>query len=196
MAADFDRAESSSPACAIKISAMDAWSPDEPALEASTESSGEFELQNVPPGRYRLRMECAGGYLSALHLGDVDLLADGELSIPPGLAPAPVDAVLSADGGTLQVTASAEGEPGPGWLLLLPASGSELHTRLARLIAKYTFSGIAPGDYQVYAWSGSPEAFEYADPDARQAWAARAASVHIGGGDRQSIAVRVAGDKP
>ena len=197
MAADSDGAEPASPACAIKISTVDAWSPEEPALEVSTEPSGEFGLQNVAPGRYRLRMECAGGYLSALHMGDVDLLAAGELSVAPGLAPAPVDAALSADGGTLQVTASAEGEPGPGWVLLLPSAGSDLQTRLARLIAKCTFSGIAPGDYQIYAWSGSPEAFEYADPDARQAWAARAVSVHIGARDRQSIAVRIsAGNTP
>ena len=58
--------------------------------------------------------------------------------------------------------------------------------------AKLTFPGVAPGDYQAYAWTGSPEAFEYANPDARQAWAGPAVSVHIGERDRQSLALKIA----
>jgi hypothetical protein len=105
--------------------------------------------------------------------------------------------VLALDGGTVDVTASAEGDPGPAWVILLPASGSELRTRFARLASKLILSGVAPGDYQAYAWTGAPEAFEYANPDARQAWAGRAVSVHVGERDRQSITLKItAGETP
>jgi hypothetical protein len=137
-------------------------------------------------------LDCASGYISAVHMGDTDLLATAELSIPPGTAAPPIEAVLASDGGTLDVTPSADGDPGPAWVVLVPASGYDLHTRFARLVAKVTFAGLAPGDYQAYAWTGSPEAIEYANPDARQAWAGRAVSVSIGARDRQSIALKIA----
>jgi len=192
MAAASEPALPSSPNCAIKLSPAGPWISGEAALEAATEPSGDFQIEDVLPGRYRLGMDCANGYISALHIGNTDLLESGELLVPPGAAPMPIEAVLASDGGTLDVTASAEGEPGPAWVLLLPGSGSALHTRFARLAAKLTFSGVAPGDYQAYAWTGSPEAFEYANPDARQAWAGPAVSVHIGERDRQSLALKIA----
>jgi len=197
MAAASEPAAPLSPNCAIKLSPADAWMSGEDSLEASTDPTGEFEIEGVLAGRYRLRMDCANGYVSAARIGETDLLANNQLPIPPGAALPPIEAVLAADGGTVEVTASDEGETGPAWVLLLPSSGNELHTRLARLDAKFTFFGVAPGDYQAYAWTGPPEAFEYANPDARQAWAGRAVSVHVSERDRQSIALKIAaGETP
>lgn len=197
MAAASAQAAPSSPNCAIKLSPAETWISEEAALEASTGPAGEFAIEDVLPGRYRVGMACANGYISAARIGETDLLANPELPIPPGPSLPPIEAVLASDGGTLDVTASAEGEPGPAWVLLLPASGYELHARLARLKAQLTFQAVAPGDYQAYAWAGSPEAFEYANPDARQAWAGRALSVHVAERDRQSITVKVApGEAP
>jgi hypothetical protein len=132
-------------------------------------------------------------------MGDRDLTASEEITIPAATAPPPIEAMLASDGGTVEVTASADGETAPAWVLLLPASGNTFHTKIARLarFAKLTFSGVAPGDYQAYAWAGSPEAFEYASPDVRQAWAARGLSVHVGERDRQNIALKIApGETP
>jgi len=197
MAAATEPAAPSPPNCAIKLSPVEAWISGEAALEAATEPSGGFEIEGALPGRYRLRMDCANGYISAVRFGDTDLLATGEFLIPTDTAPPPIEAVLASDGGTVEVTASPEGEPGPAWVILLPGSGYELHTRLARLATKATFSGVAPGDYQASAWTGSPDAFEYANPEARQAWAGRAETVHVGERDRQSITLKVAaGESP
>jgi len=191
MAADSGPAAPSSPKCAIRLSPVEAWISGEPAFEANTGPTGEFQIAGVPAGRYRLRMDCASGYISAARIGETDLLANGEFRIPPGMAPPPIEAVLASDGGTVDVTPSSDGETGPAWVLLLPASGNELHTRFARLSGKLSFTGLAPGDYQAYAWTGSPEAFEYANPEARQAWADRAVSVQLGQRDRQSVALKI-----
>jgi hypothetical protein len=200
MAAASEPAAPSSPNCAIKLSPVEAWISAEAAPDAPTELTGEFEIEDVLPGRYRVRMDCASGYISAARMGDTDLLESAELLLSPGAAPPRIEAVLASDGGTLDVTASPEGETGPAWVLLLPGSGNALQTKFARLASpagKLTFSGVAPGDYQAYAWTGSPEAFEYANPDARQAWSARAVSVHIGSRERQSLALKIAaGDEP
>jgi hypothetical protein len=192
MSADAAQTAPSSPRCAIKASPAEAWLSGETALEADTEPDGGFEIEGVLPGHYRLRMDCASGYVSAVRMGETDLLASGELSIPPDFTPPPIEAVLGSDGGTLDVTASDDGEPGPAWVVLLPASGNPFHTRFARLKGKLNFSGVAPGDYQAYAWTGSPESFEYANPEARQAWGGRAVSVHIGERDRQSVSLKIA----
>jgi hypothetical protein len=197
MAASSALAAPSSPNCAIRLSPAEAWVSGEASLEASTGPSGEFAVEGVLPGRYGVAMDCASGYISAARSGETDLLATGELQIPAGTSPPPIEAVLALDGGIVDVTASSKGEPGPAWVLLLPASGDELHARFAHFGAKLTFRAVAPGDYQAYAWSGSPEAFEYANPDARQAWAGRAVSVHVAGRERQSIAVKIAaGEAP
>jgi hypothetical protein len=191
-AADAAQAAPSPPRCAIKLAPAEVWISGETALEADTEPDGGFEIEGVLPGRYRLRMDCASGYISAIRMGETDLLASGELPIPPGVAPPPIEAVLGSDGGTLDVTASDEGDPGPAWVALLPASGTPFHTRLARLKGKLSLTAIAPGDYQAYAWTGSPEAFEYANPEARQAWGGRAVSLHVGERDRQSVSLKIA----
>jgi len=185
------------PNCAIKLSPASPWISGDDPLEGDTEPSGEFAIEAVLPGRYRIAMDCAGGYISAARMGETDLLASGEVTIAPSTPPPPIEALLASDGGTVDVTASSEGDAGPAWVLLLPASGSDLHTRLARLSAKLTFSGVAPGDYQAYGWTGAAEAFEYANAGVRQAWAARAVSVHIGERDRQSVALKIApGEAP
>jgi hypothetical protein len=185
-----------SPNCAITLSPAEAWVSAQAPLEASTEPNGEFEIQAVPPGRYRLRLACGSGYISALRMANADLMDGGELIVPAGTAP-PIEALLEANGGKLDVTASTEGERTSGWLLLLPASGNQIHARFVRLNGKAAIPAIAPDDYQVYAWTGSPELFEYANPDARQAWAGRAISVHIGENDRQSITIKIApGETP
>jgi hypothetical protein len=192
-----DQAEPLPPGCAVRISPAEAWISGEGDLETSTEPTGELRIEGVLPGRYRIGMDCASGYISAARFGDSDLLASGELQIAPGVAPPPIEAVVASDGGTVDVTASDDGEPGPAWVILLPSSRCEIHNRLARLTTKLTFTGVAPGDYQAYAWTGSAEAFEYADPEARQAWAGRAVSVHVGARDHQSMVLKIAaGEAP
>jgi hypothetical protein len=197
MAAASDPAAPPSPNCAIKLSPAEAWISGDADQQTSTEPSGEFEIENVLPGRYRLRMDCANGYVSTVRMGDADLLETAELLVPPGTVPPVIEAVLALDGGSVDVTADAEGETGPAWVLLLPASGNEFHARFAHLTTKLTFTGAAPGDYQAYAWNGAAEAFEYNNPDARQAWAGRSVSLHIGERDRQSITLKIApGEAP
>ena len=172
---------------------------EEAAIESSTGDRGELEIAGLLPGRYRLRMDCANGYIAAAHAGETDLLAQDELLISSGMAPPPLEAVLNTDGATVDVTASpeAEGEPLTAWLALVPDSGNELHIRFTILKGKVSISGVAPGDYHVFAWTGSPYAFEYANPAARQAWSDRAASVHVAARDHQSVAVKIAaGDSP
>lgn len=193
MAAKSD-ATASSPNCSVKLSPAGALISADGALEGTTSEDGAFEVAGVLPGRYRLRMDCASGYISAARFGQIDLLAHDELVIEPGVSPPAIEAVLKTDGGTLSVV---DGEPAPAWTILLPNTQSGLNARFAYVSGKFTFAGIAPGDYQLYAWTGSPYDFEYASPEARQAWAGRAVSVNVAERDHQTITLKVsAGEGP
>lgn len=186
------------PGCQVDLSPATVSMSGEAKLESSTGDDGEFEFAGVLPGRYRVRMDCANGYIAAAHAGETDLLAHEELLIPPGVAPPPLQAVLNTDGGTVDVTAAQEsGDAVQAWLALLPDAGSDLHARFALIKGQRTLTGVAPGDYQVYCWTGSPADFEYANPAARQVWAGRAVSLHVTEHDHQSITVKVSpGESP
>ena len=179
------------PNCSVSVSPAGASMSDEPPLESTTGEDGAFEIAGVLPGHYRIRMDCANGYIAAAHAGDTDLLARDELVIVPGTVLPPLDAALGTDGGTLDITATQNDEAATAWLLLLPDSDNDLHARFSIVRGKLTVSGVAPGDYQAYAWTGSPEEFEYANPGVRQAWATRAVTVHVDARQRQSIALKI-----
>jgi hypothetical protein len=186
----------SSPGCSVALSPADAWVSDPDTLESPTGEVGAFAIAGVLPGRYLLRMDCANGYIKTARADEMDLLTRDELVIPGGSPPL-LDAVLGMDGAMLDVSATQNDAPAAGWLLLLPASGANIHAKLSVLRGKATLTGVAPGDYQAYAWTGSADEFEYANPNVRQAWAARAVSVHVAAGERQTIALQAyAGEIP
>jgi hypothetical protein len=185
------------PNCTVRLASSSGWISGEGSPEVETDPDGNFAVEGVPPGHYRIAMACANGYIFSARWGSADLLANPELAIAPGVAPVPVDVVLASDGATVEVSAPAEGEARPGWLLLAPASGVELRMRPARITGRFTFLNIAPGDYQLYAWTGSPELFEYENPEARQPWSGRAITIHVGERDHQSVVVKLApGENP
>ncbi len=197
MASASDSASPQPPNCTVRLAPSSAWISGEGSPEVETDPDGNFAFEGVPPGHYRIAIACANGYIFSARWGSADLLANPELAIAPGVAPAPVDAVLASDGAAVEVSASAEGEARAGWLLLAPASSLELLTRSARMTGKFTFLNVAPGDYRLYAWTGSPELFEYANPEARQAWSGRALTIHVGQRDRQNVVVKLSpGESP
>ncbi len=185
-----------SPNCSVRLSPSATAMYEDP-LQSSTSEDGAFEIEGVLPGRYRVAMDCASGYIASVHAGGADLLAQDELVIPAGTAPPPLDAVLNTDGASIDVTASQDdGDTAPAWLVLMPDSGNDLYVRFALLKGKLSLDGIAPGDYHIYAWSGSPYAFEYANPSVRQAWAGRAVGVKVAAHDRQSVTLKVPAGEP
>lgn len=178
-----------SPNCGVGLSPA-ATSVYEEPLESSTAENGAFEIAGVLPGRYRLRLDCAAGYLSSLRAGGADLMARNEIVITGG-APPLIEATLNTDGATLDLVPTFETDSAPSWLVLMPESGNDLLARFSLLQGKVSLSGIAPGQYQVFTWSGSPYAFEYASAGARQAWTAHASSVQLAARDHQTVAVKV-----
>ena len=177
------------PNCSVALNPAET-SVHEEVLESTTAEDGEFQIDGVLPGRYRLTMDCANGYLASVRAGGADLMAHNEIAVTGAASPA-IEAVLNTDGATLDVTPNFDDSDAPSWLVLMPDSGNDLYARFSLLHGKLSLSGIPPGDYQLYAWSGSPYAFEYANPGTRQAWAGHAVAVQVAARDHQSVTVKV-----
>jgi len=182
------------PNCVIEL-APEAWSTWR--FGASTEPDGGFHIDHLLPGRYRVYMDCANGYVSEAHMGKIDIAASGKFTLPAGTFPQPIEAVLASDGGTVTVKASDDRESPSGWALLYPSAGNDFYSKIAHIDkGGMSFPNIAPGDYQIFAWR-SLTAFEYSKPEVRQAWAGRAVSVHVDQNSQQTVSVKIeAGDEP
>lgn len=179
------------PACSLALSPADPLTGNSDVLESQTAEDGTLEIPVVLPGPYWVKMDCGAGYLASLHADDVDLLSRDDLVIPAGASPPALDAVVATDGATLDVTTTQNDQPAVASLLLVPDSGSNLHAKFAIATGKATVTQLAPGDYHAYAWTGSPDDFEFTDPNVREAWASHAVSVHLAAHDHQSITIAI-----
>ncbi|HEY1494928.1 MAG TPA: carboxypeptidase-like regulatory domain-containing protein, partial [Candidatus Solibacter sp.] len=84
-------------------------------LNARADGQGQFAIEDVTAGRYRLRVMPFGGYVVSAVSGTSDLL-HGELVVSAGAAPETIEINLRDDGGSVK----ASTEENRGGLLLAP----------------------------------------------------------------------------
>jgi Carboxypeptidase regulatory-like domain len=126
---------------------------------------GPREIQNIRPGRYRAFVVNSGEQcLDSLTSGNVDLTRE-DLVIAPGSQPQPINVSLRSDCGSVQAAVRSASQNAPVAVLLIPASRAirPIHIELDTAGA-YTFTGLSPGEYQLYAFS-TIEGLEYANPE-------------------------------
>jgi len=132
---------------------------------ASVAPDGSFHTEPFPVGDYTVTTgsfnESHDLYVSAMRMGDEDVLAKG-FHIADA-APAPLEIVLAANGGTLQAAvANDKSDPVPqAHVMLLP----DPPLRATRALHGYctteasggcSIRGIAPGDYHAFAFVDNP----------------------------------------
>jgi protocatechuate 3,4-dioxygenase beta subunit len=135
---------------------------------------GQFRFARVLPGRYRLAVNCFGGYAVSAMAGSRDLLADPFITIEPGVAPPPLEIAEHRGGGTIQgkidMQAAGEGEVGKliGVLLVpqfVPSGGPQMGSAFTGAMpAQFGFTGLPPGDYLLFAF-GKLEDVEFRNPE-------------------------------
>ena len=128
-------------------------------------SDGTFHTEPLPAGDYEVTTgswnESHDLYVSAIRMGDEDVLAKG-LHIADA-APAPLEIVLAANGGTLQAAvANDKSDPVPEAHVMLLPDPPLRATRALRgdctteASGRCSVSGIAPGDYHAFAFVDNP----------------------------------------
>jgi hypothetical protein len=138
-------------------------------------------LQNVDPGRYSVDLIPRGvWYVQSAQYGQTNLLYD-DLSIASAGQTYSMEIVLRNDGATLTGTVKASDGTGvQSTVVAVPVPASKIAAKVAYSSPQngFTFNGLAPGEYLVYAFDYA-DGIEYSNPDVLQAYASQAAHVTL-----------------
>jgi hypothetical protein len=129
---------------------------------ATVDASGRFTAVGIPEGRYRATVEGQrdDSYVNDVRQNDLSVYDSGfEVGGEP---PMPIQIIIKTGAGVVEGTAS----PGSR-VSLVPQVHRENLLRYAETIAgpdgKFTFRGIAPGDYKLFVVENAPDG-AFADP--------------------------------
>ncbi len=168
-----------------------------PAPEAKMEKDGTFSISGMLPGRWRLELGGAAGYLKSLSVGGQEVSA-AAFTIVPG-AGGEMRIVMGTK--MAQLEGSVDGirpeEAGGAWIVLAPeesntiAVGSLRNGSIDRA-GRFHMSGLAPGRYRLYAlasaaaWTALRQ-----NPRVLQVIALRGKSVDLEAGGHATVQVSV-----
>ena len=122
-----------------------------------------------------------GWYVESAQCGNTNLLSE-EMVVNAGIACA-IELTLRNDGGVLKARVETPSWGVQGTALLVPAS-ERINLRSLPFYAadssgaEITVSGIAPGEYLLYAFD-TPEGVEYSNPEVLRSYSSRATPVTI-----------------
>jgi|SRR5581483_1654914 len=163
------------------------WSPD------------SRSLQNVPPGRYwvRVDIDSTQGFVSSLTSGSVNLLRH-PLEVGVGGAIAPIELTVRDDGadveGSVEARAPqdrASGADKSDVIYLIPLSDSAGQFRQLQFGggSTFTLSQVPPGSYRILAFDREQRDLEYSNPEAMREYSHKGVVVNLVGGQKIKIKV-------
>jgi hypothetical protein len=123
-------------------------------------SSGPAALTNVIPDTYRLNVEVignGGSYVASAKLGEADVL-HREFTVT-GSTAGELHLTIKGNSATVEGQVTSGGQPAQGaQVYLTPISGGGMGLKFGFCDEQghYTIAGVAPGDYRIRAWKGSP----------------------------------------
>ena len=154
----------------IYLNAQDAG-PNSGAADSAVKPNGAFTLEDVGRGNYVPNVQGVpeGFYLKSIRFGDREVLDSGlDLSNGGG---GTLDVVLGAGGGSIEglVTGPKQAAAPGATVVLIPEQSRReqryrYKTATADQAGKFKLTGIAPGDYKVFAWE-ELESGAYLDPE-------------------------------
>ena len=117
-------------------------------------------------------------------MGGLDRL-EQEFRVSPGAAGTPISVTLRPDGGTVQgLVAHSDGQPAKeAYLTLAPEDTAPLrdhlfHRTQADSNGRFPITGVAPGNYRLYAWE-SRDGVVDSDPDFLAQFASRSVTIQV-----------------
>ena len=155
-------------------------------------------FQNVPPGKYKLRIQSLGnGCVESATYGGTDL-AHGDLVISEG-ATQPITVTMGASCSSLSVGVQPGDHPGSqaASILVIPSAsflepfvlqvpvGQQQPGAMMPMNASFS---LAPGSYQVFAFTNA-DGLEYANPEALRSY--RSQSITLDAGQKMDLKVEI-----
>jgi hypothetical protein len=120
------------------------------------DKDGTFHFNQLSPGRYWVSLRAQESCVESVKLGDREVRgAAFDVAAGESLH---LDATVSKHCGSIQMRAVRDGETVPGAKVVLLLSGTakdpgELKEDFANDEGGYSFSGLTPGKYLVWAWA-------------------------------------------
>lgn len=151
-------------------------------------------LDNVPPGRYWLRLNSSRGYVAAAAMGNIDLLHQ-PLVVSPG-STVPIEITMRDDNATLEGTVSGisskppvEGFSTPQvWVYCIPLPDTPGDLQQAGIFADGQFnSSLPPGNYRVLAFLHPADNLPYRDAEAMRAYENKGQVIHLAPGQKTTV---------
>src|ERR1019366_4910695 len=170
-----------------------------PLPSQQVKPDGSFQMDDVGADRYTISFTSLpeGFYVKSVRSANLDVLAGG-LEVA-GESPAQLDVVLSPNAG--QVTGTVldpnTQKAAPAMMVVLVPQEKERRDREAfyltatsDLSGQFTFKGVVPGEYRVYAWE-DVEYSAWMDPDFMKPLESRGEGGSVSEGGRQAIQVNL-----
>jgi hypothetical protein len=157
-------------------------------------------LENVVPGRYRVRVDTSVGFVSSITSGGTDLQRQ-LLVVGAGAAPPPIEVTVRDDGA--EVEGTIEGVGGSetagtreasvgqlqGTVYFLPLDSSAGQSKNTFVLAPGTFQvqQLAPGTYRVLAFDRPQQDFEYASEEVMRQYDSKARIISLVSGQKEQL---------
>ncbi len=148
-------------------------------------------LQNVEPGKYSVDLIPHGSwYVQSAQYGQTNLLSD-DLTIASGGQSYPMEIVLRDDAASLTGTVkTSQGPYAEATVVVVPEPASKVGPKVAYAYAQngFTFNGLPPGEYMVYAFDHA-EGVEFSNPDVLQTYASQAVHVTLSANQKSQVSL-------
>jgi hypothetical protein len=147
------------------------------------DANGVFRLNDVSPGEYRFRLQPDWG----LYIKEARFEGRDVLNMPfefSGSVSGTLDIVVAPMKGRVTgIVRDAQSQPAPSSRVVLVPDRARQRTELYKVAftddnGRFTFSGVAPGDYKVFSWDGLEE-YGWYDPELLAQSESRGRSVHV-----------------
>ncbi len=148
---------------------------------------GTFVFKDVLSGTYDVRLDGEAGnyYLKSAMAGGQELLVTG-LRVSPPDAPSPLELTIGAGAGQIDGVVLDYGQPMMlAAVVLIPdhPNGNFPATASTNEAGRFALRGIAPGDYELFAWD-DVERVGYRSADLLRPYKNRAVPVHMAKGGK------------
>jgi hypothetical protein len=185
-----------------RLEPADDFGQEHPIYE-SNPKPGEDEsiiFENVPPGRYWLRINSSKGFVASASSGDVDLQHE-PLVLAAGASISPIEVTVRDDWGELdgniegvtklpppEGTASGQARPSepPAYVYLipLPDSGGAYQEVWVSAEGKFNSGRVQPGAYLALAFERRQSQLEYNNAELMRDYEAKGQLVRVAGGQK------------
>ena len=160
--------------------------------------SGEFAVRNLVDGaRYGLSVEGlpSGAYVSDIRLGSRSIIADS--SFIASLTEESFEVEVSMPGGFLRgIVRDAAGQPARAFVTAVPDFTRRKNPVFFKRTStdsrgQFAIEGLAPGEYQLFAWPAAPPQGAEADPSFLGPFESRSTTVRVNLGVNTDASLRL-----